>query len=674
MFKLLKMFLVIFVLFTVSYSKTVSVNALDYTISADKESFIEVVNGDILEKIPSANVEFVSIEDVNENDVKLTLKIVAKESNQKPYTYHLHQCYQDVNDEKSVESDDAQQSFKMNKKSRVITYTFSKDIYNNDYWYFLVECKHEDYFWGNNAYFKVKNPNYSTSVRELKIDKEATIEVNSSKKIDVAFLPYNTTDDKTLTWISDNPEVATVDTEGVVTALSVGYAKITASLSSGINASCTVNCISGNFKRLVGSDRYKTSFLTADALLDELGVDKFDSVIVSSGKNFADALAGSYLAATMNAPMLMIDKNNTLVVCEYIASRLKNGGNIYVLGGSNAVPSNFESKIKRYGKYSIKRLAGQNRYETNIKILNEVSIGESPILVCTGTNFADSLSASATGLPILLVEKNLTDEQINVLNNLSSKKIYIIGGENAVSSVIENELLVYGDVTRLAGETRYDTSVLVAKKFFDEPNGMVLAYGQNFPDGLSGGSLAHALKSPLILTNNSSASIANEYSKELKCNASYVLGGSKLVSNSSAKLALSMVDAENFVSVNWEGYDPTNPIVQAALNQLGSHDLCSEVVHYSLQVVGLSGIAQIKEDGVTWTVLSPETCRDVGTQVSIPLPGDIAYYEDAGKNASHVAIYIGNGNCLHGNFNGVTKIYKAEYPEASKPTYHRVTY
>ena len=49
------------------------------------------------------------------------------------------------------------------------------------------------------------------------------------------------------------------------------------------------------------------------------------------------------------------------------------------------------------------------------------------VLIATGKNYADSLSASATGLPMLLVDKNLTDSQKAFLQN-TSRKFVILGG------------------------------------------------------------------------------------------------------------------------------------------------------------------------------------------------------------------------------------------------------
>ena len=52
--------------------------------------------------------------------------------------------------------------------------------------------------------------------------------------------PVNTTDDTTLTWKSSLPNVATVDQEGNVTAVSEGYSIITVYAVNGKSATCRV--------------------------------------------------------------------------------------------------------------------------------------------------------------------------------------------------------------------------------------------------------------------------------------------------------------------------------------------------------------------------------------------------------------------------------------------------
>lgn len=273
----------------------------------------------------------------------------------------------------------------------------------------------------------------------------------------------------------------------------------------------------GTVYRVYGSNRYQTSMETADALKEVLGVDKFENVIVTTGDNFADALAGSYLASEKNAPILLINEKMSAAVCDYIEANLADNGTVYVLGGTGAVKDEWVKGLE-----NIKRLSGKSRYETNIKILEEVGVeAGSDVLVVTGTNFADSLSVSATGLPILLVGDALTTAQTTFLDSIEGEHIHIIGGEAAVNENIEKEL----NAERIKGKDRYETSVKVAEEFFDAPTDAVLAFGGTYPDGLCGGVLAKASNAPLILTHNDKASYAADYIQAEGIVNGFVLGG-----------------------------------------------------------------------------------------------------------------------------------------------------
>lgn len=72
---------------------------------------------------------------------------------------------------------------------------------------------------------------------------ETTIGVGSSEILNVTYHPEETTDDKTVTWVSDNNAIATVDNQGNVTAVAPGDAVITATVGNA-KASCTVHVTS----------------------------------------------------------------------------------------------------------------------------------------------------------------------------------------------------------------------------------------------------------------------------------------------------------------------------------------------------------------------------------------------------------------------------------------------
>ena len=287
--------------------------------------------------------------------------------------------------------------------------------------------------------------------------------------------------------------------------------------------------------RIAGDNRYATSTAAADALKKSLGVDKFENIIVASGADYPDALAGSYLAKVKNAPVMLVGKDAETEsdVKQYISKNLKKGGTVYLLGGTGVVTSRFEKSL---GDLKVERLGGQTRYETNIAILKEAGVDKEDLLVCTGEGFADSLSASAVGKPILLVAgSGVNDTQKKYLGSLKINDIYLIGGTGVVSDKIGTQLKKYDQddkCERVAGKNRYLTSVAVAEEFFPKgSDSTVLAYAMNFPDGLAGGPLALSIKAPLILTDNSGYSEAVAYAKNAGIKKAVVLGGPTLISD-----------------------------------------------------------------------------------------------------------------------------------------------
>ena len=317
------------------------------------------------------------------------------------------------------------------------------------------------------------------------------------------------------------------------------------------NDGCWCNCNieepDTNVYRIYGDDRYATSREIADELKATLGVDEFENIIIASGADFPDALAGSYLASEKEAPILLINKSNASKVKKYVANNLAEDGTVYVLGGTGVIPDKWVKGIAT----NVTRLGGDDRYETNMEILNEIGSGHGyDILICTGTGFADSLSASATGNPIMLVGNKLTADQKKYLKANPDSDIYVIGGTGAVSKKVAKACEAYdydSTVDRVAGDNRYETSTAVAEEFFAGADSAVLAYALDYPDGLCGGVLAYYNYQPLILTANSSKAEAVSYAKESYIDYGYVLGGPKLISDKTVKAIFQMEKADEII-------------------------------------------------------------------------------------------------------------------------------
>lgn len=306
---------------------------------------------------------------------------------------------------------------------------------------------------------------------------------------------------------------------------------VLALLTAAIPAAFAAEPVEADVRRVYGQTRYETALKIGQVLQEKTETYKFDAVVLASGKNFPDALAGSYLAVRENAPILMVNEDNHETVKAYLEEHLAPGGTVFILGGEKAVAPELEETLSAW---EVRRLQGSTRYETNLAILEQTGVSGGQILVCTGRDFADSLSAAAANRPILLVGDQLTQAQKTYLETLEQADFCVIGGEQAVCPELAAELEAYGTVSRLAGATRQETSVAVAEAFFPEPRAAVLAYAWNFPDGLCGGPLAVAVGGPVLLVTDEAYDGAREYVSGQGITDGLVLGGSGLISDGTA--------------------------------------------------------------------------------------------------------------------------------------------
>lgn len=258
--------------------------------------------------------------------------------------------------------------------------------------------------------------------------------------------------------------------------------------------------------RLYGLDRYQTSTAIANQFSNANS--NVNYIVLASGNDFPDALAASVLAHELHAPILLVDKTTktSKEALDYIETHLQAQGTIYIAGGNAIIGSDFDIFLSSKG-YSVKRLGGFDRYDTNLLIVNELNSNSDTVFIASGENFPDALSvssfASYTDSSILLTRTNDIPEGIqNYLISKQPKQIYIAGGTGAVSDSVENQIkaiLPGSNITRFAGYERFDTAALVYNQFAKAPNNIYIASGLDYPDALSGTVLAAQNGDPILL-------------------------------------------------------------------------------------------------------------------------------------------------------------------------------
>lgn len=245
-------------------------------------------------------------------------------------------------------------------------------------------------------------------------------------------------------------------------------------------------------RRLAGETRYDTA-----VEVSKEGWMSAKTVVIATGEDFPDALAGAPLAYKENAPILLTAK--TWLPSQTINEIKRLGAEkVIILGGPQAVSGNVEKKIKELS-VSVERISGNTRYDTAKKIAEKVG-NSNHYIVANGQSFADALAigpyAARNGIPILLTESTWTPGATKSLLT-SNKKTTVIGGTTVVNNNVFNAM---PNANRVSGDTRYHTAAEIVNRLNIPKNKGYLVNGKNFPDALTGSVLAAKENAPLLLT------------------------------------------------------------------------------------------------------------------------------------------------------------------------------
>lgn len=174
----------------------------------------------------------------------------------------------------------------------------------------------------------------------------------------------------------------------------------------------------------------------------------------------------------------------------------------------------FDSSDPAPTKKGVGRVSGNTRYDTMGSLTERGNWAKGgSVVLASGANYPDALAASslAGGFngPILLTDPNgLSTSARDQLKLLCPSRVFIVGGNAAVSPSVERqvkELLGSGcAVFRVAGQTRYETSLVAAEINPKSSDTVIVATGGNYADALSVSPYAFASGSPVVLCDKSS--------------------------------------------------------------------------------------------------------------------------------------------------------------------------
>ena len=294
----------------------------------------------------------------------------------------------------------------------------------------------------------------------------------------------------------------------------------------------TISTVIG-LTRFSGGTRYDTAALA----FSDWGCTT--DAVITTGENYPDALASTYLADFFGTPILLTQPNS---IPGSTLNALRTGGSdmVRIIGGTDAISQAVEDQLKATPNYdcggaielnglavpinlSVVRIGGATRYDTMKNVVEYPGYAAAgtadydgtltdpdgttcaPLktaVIARGDNFPDALVAGQFAVgsdigcgsgsyPVILTPGTALGSQASaVLANLGIQQVIVAGGTAAVSAAVETSIQGLGITTRrLAGPTRQDTAVALATfkaQFFGaHADSVLVVRGDDFADALS---------------------------------------------------------------------------------------------------------------------------------------------------------------------------------------------
>ena len=186
-------------------------------------------------------------------------------------------------------------------------------------------------------------------------------------------------------------------------------------------------------QRIAGKDRYATSFEIAKKLV-ESGAE-INTAYIVAGTGEADALSVASKAGADKQPIILTGKDSINPEM-YAWLKEQNLEDAYFIGGNKVISDNVINSVNEITTNDVtaNRIAGNNREETNAKVIEKLYTGGfSNVYTAKSNVLVDALSAgpmaAQRNCPVVLVNTNgLTDAQKNVLSGKYADHVYQIGG------------------------------------------------------------------------------------------------------------------------------------------------------------------------------------------------------------------------------------------------------
>lgn len=212
------------------------------------------------------------------------------------------------------------------------------------------------------------------------------------------------------------------------------------SLSAGVVAQIKTASARSTVTRIGGVDRYETSrMLIGDP---KFGAKPSSELFVASGTKFPDALSASPAAATLPAPVLLVNGTATaLSTAEKTLVTSRGVKTVTVFGGADTLSDGLKNDLAATAGTAT-RIDGTDRYAVSAHTVAKYFPAATPsdtVYLATGANFPDALAGGALAgknhAPILLVSKNcMTSEVAAEITRLKPDHLVLLGGPDTLDA------------------------------------------------------------------------------------------------------------------------------------------------------------------------------------------------------------------------------------------------
>jgi putative cell wall-binding protein len=235
-----------------------------------------------------------------------------------------------------------------------------------------------------------------------------------------------------------DPNDLTASVAAEISALKPGSIVIvggTASVSAHVETQ--LKALAPKVTRESGADRYATSqMLVKDTFAT------VSTVYIATGANFPDALSAGAAAGSQKDPLLLVDGSETSVdagTAATLKSLTATHLNIDIVGGTASISAGLAGALAKYG--TVKRLPGADRYATAEAVNENAYSSASNVVLATGSNFPDALSATAwagsTSSPLFLSQTSCVAPAVLAdIHKLGATQATLVGGPSVLTQAV----------------------------------------------------------------------------------------------------------------------------------------------------------------------------------------------------------------------------------------------